>query len=33
MEVLAESMDQQAMEEEVTRTLQDMVDQARAQMK
>ena len=33
MEIHAETMDQAAMEEEVTRTMQDIVDQARAQMK
>ena len=33
MEIHAETMDQEAMEEEVTKTLQKVVDQARGQMK
>ena len=33
MEIHAETMDQAAMEEEVTKTLQEVVDQARSQMK
>ena len=33
MEFYAATMDQQAMEQEVTRTLQDVVDQAREQMR
>jgi hypothetical protein len=33
MEIHAETMDQQAMEEEVTKTMQEIVDQARSQVK